>query len=1176
MSLWENLKRLMEEEKKTKDTHERWERPTSMGAKPDILRGKTVISGQNSEPDEEMRAQKQSRGRKSVPFWERGDLIQGTYLVDDIKSGAMGNVYIAEHLQWKTKVAIKSPKEELLAKPGLYDRVLLEAEEWIELGLHPHIAYCYYVRTIGDVPHIFIEYMDGGNLGEWIADKRCKEYRLGLDLAVQFCHAAEYAHNAGIIHRDIKPANILMTKEGILKLTDFGLALSYNHDSFAYSRNDFNSALTSYGTVMGTPAYMSPEQWDNAHTVDTRADIFSFGVCMYEMFCGRRPFEIQSNLAKSISHPPLDPAMVCEDMPQAFADILKKCCALDKEERFDNFIQLRVQLNQLYRQLFGDDAPHWQIDSIDLRADSLNNRAVSYLDLGREEEAMQCWEDALKIDPTHLQANMNMAYRQWNNGQIGAGDIIDLVNVLGQKKSSKPDYWVCKAWIAYEQGDTDALNCIRQTAPITANLDFLNWTGDHPIFECQQEGMFSSGVKPLGISPDLKRALAYSDDQVYLESLTWSKSIEKLNTCNEQISSMCFADSNFAFSGNIDGMIKRWRLDEGNMDMINHAHRGMVWYVNVSLDGRWLVSGGDDRVIRLWDASTLSLIREFQGHNDAVTRVCISPNGSLVLSGSYDQTAILWNLQTGEKIFTFPHQSFVSALAFSPDSICVAIAGFDATVQIWDTRTGYNLRTLKHMGIMSGLVFSPDGRLLTSTDSHTLRIWQLSSGKMLREVKQPLVPDTIERICGYKDSVLVASEKGYFIKFKLHFPNGQWQTLSPFPVLAGANTSATIQDSHKQYQDLIERAKIEETKGQVEEAYLLLRKAQEIPDYQKDYHLFTNICRLANRRQGQRIGIREVWNLAEIKPATFEIVLCAALTKDGKYLACGFYSGFVSLWDLYECKLVRHWKAHEIGVAAIDFHPAGQFMATCGGDHLIKMWDFENDEQKSKIFTAETAQIAFSPGGFSLAYSGNGITLWNFGGEDVNRECKEDIKCMAFSNNNRYVVFGGRSQNVYKWNINGDKVYEYKGHKGSISAVCYSPVQPYFLSASDDGTIRLWDTNEDKEIAIFTEPGLSINSLSFTYDGRYFLSCGLDHKVRIWDLSLGVQLYGREDVEGFLRRARTMLGHDLNLCVEVYGAENSIGDPEIAYFSPDNNHIITMDKDGTVRILCLDWKWTFS
>jgi serine/threonine protein kinase len=219
---------------------------------------------------------------KTLPVFQPGEVILDKYKVKEVKSGAMGNVYIVEDISDQQMLAIKAPNEMMLSHPDYFARVLREADAWIGLGVHPHIAFCYYIQKIEEVPHIFIEYVDGGNLEDWIADLRCDDLKVSLDMAIQFCHGMEHAHCHGLIHRDIKPKNILVTKEGAIKITDFGIARKDNAEEIGKlsSPKLWSKSLTSLG-AMGTYDYMPPEQFENPHGVDARADIFAFGVCLY-------------------------------------------------------------------------------------------------------------------------------------------------------------------------------------------------------------------------------------------------------------------------------------------------------------------------------------------------------------------------------------------------------------------------------------------------------------------------------------------------------------------------------------------------------------------------------------------------------------------------------------------------------------------------------------------------------------------------------------------------------------------------------------------------------------------------------------------------------------------------------------------------------------------------------
>jgi hypothetical protein len=172
---------------------------------------------------------------KTLPRYQPGDTILSNYLVEDvITTGGMGVIYVTTHSGWKVKVAIKSPTEEMLSYKEFATRIAREADAWTNLGLHPHIAYCYFVRAIEEVPHLFVEYVDGGNLKDWIEAGKCADLKIALDLAIQFCHGMAYTHSKGMIHRDIKPANILMTKEGILRSPTSALPASVSMRHLLY------------------------------------------------------------------------------------------------------------------------------------------------------------------------------------------------------------------------------------------------------------------------------------------------------------------------------------------------------------------------------------------------------------------------------------------------------------------------------------------------------------------------------------------------------------------------------------------------------------------------------------------------------------------------------------------------------------------------------------------------------------------------------------------------------------------------------------------------------------------------------------------------------------------------------------------------------------------------------
>ena len=131
----------------------------------------------------------------AVPTWNPNDVILDRYRIEQVMSGSMGKVYMSEHLGWGVKMAIKAPRSEVLADKEGMKRILREANSWIRMGMHPNVATCYYVLSLNKVPHLFIEYVDGGSLADWLETGRCRNLRTALTLAIQFCHGMEYTHS---------------------------------------------------------------------------------------------------------------------------------------------------------------------------------------------------------------------------------------------------------------------------------------------------------------------------------------------------------------------------------------------------------------------------------------------------------------------------------------------------------------------------------------------------------------------------------------------------------------------------------------------------------------------------------------------------------------------------------------------------------------------------------------------------------------------------------------------------------------------------------------------------------------------------------------------------------------------------------------------------------------------
>src|SRR5215470_3976734 len=262
----------------------------------------------------------------------------GSYKITaPIGKGGMGEVYRARDTKLKREVALKILPEAFARDPGRMTRFQREAEVLASLN-HPNIAHVYGVEECA----LAMELVEGETLAGPLPIETALTY------AKQIAEALEYAHERGVIHRDLKPANVKIAPEGVVKLLDFGLAKATEEP--AASADASNSptltlGATSVGVIMGTAAYMSPEQ-ASGKKVDKRADIWSFGVVVYEMLAGKKAFEgesVSDTLATLMKVEP-DWSALPQDAPASVHKLVRRCITKDRKQRLRDIGEARIVL----------------------------------------------------------------------------------------------------------------------------------------------------------------------------------------------------------------------------------------------------------------------------------------------------------------------------------------------------------------------------------------------------------------------------------------------------------------------------------------------------------------------------------------------------------------------------------------------------------------------------------------------------------------------------------------------------------------------------------------------------------------------------------------------------------------------------------------------------------------
>ncbi|MCA9034253.1 MAG: serine/threonine protein kinase [Planctomycetaceae bacterium] len=269
-------------------------------------------------------------------------------LLRRLGTGGMADVYLAEQTSLGRSVAIKILKDDVLNGSGSLSsssttRKRFEQEARTAAALnHPHIVQVYTTGHQDGLNYIVQEYVAGWNLSQWIRKHGSPDYGKGLKWMQEIASAIRAASEAGVVHRDIKPENIMITTNGICKVTDFGLA-----QLNAVPEKKVN--LTQAGTTMGTPLYMSPEQI-KGDSLDHRSDQYSFGVTCFHMFAGRPPFPGKNAVSVAVQHLKEEPPRLetlRADLPRKLCNAIHRMMAKDPAQRFQSQAELEAVLKAL-------------------------------------------------------------------------------------------------------------------------------------------------------------------------------------------------------------------------------------------------------------------------------------------------------------------------------------------------------------------------------------------------------------------------------------------------------------------------------------------------------------------------------------------------------------------------------------------------------------------------------------------------------------------------------------------------------------------------------------------------------------------------------------------------------------------------------------------------------------
>ncbi len=280
--------------------------------------------------------------------------LGGYRVLSELGRGGMGSVFLAKQISLDRSVALKTIQAEWASNPRVIARFIREAYAAAQLT-HHNVVQIYDLGEDSGTNFFSMELVGGGSLDDVLKKKGKLDPKTAASFIAQAARGLKFAHDNGMVHRDIKPANLMLTNDGLVKVADLGLVKTpHATDDEVNSGEDRNimlasarSQVTGFGSTMGTPAYMAPEQADDATSVDHRADIYSLGCTFYALLTGRPPFTSNSALeiiSKHKTEPLIRPDRVVEGIPSDVANIVEKMTAKKPEDRYQDLAEVIAEI----------------------------------------------------------------------------------------------------------------------------------------------------------------------------------------------------------------------------------------------------------------------------------------------------------------------------------------------------------------------------------------------------------------------------------------------------------------------------------------------------------------------------------------------------------------------------------------------------------------------------------------------------------------------------------------------------------------------------------------------------------------------------------------------------------------------------------------------------------------
>ena len=1002
-------------------------------------------------------------------------------LIERIGGGGMGVVWLAEQESLGRRVALKLLRPGLHAFPRSRERFRREVVAAGRLD-HPGICTVYDAGEAEGTPYLAMRYLDGETLARRIERARSNEPEGGalksrddvlamVALVESVARAAHHAHEQGLVHRDRKPSHVMIGRDGTRVLLDFGLA---RLDEPA------DGGLTVSGDLLGTPAYMAPEQISGRRPVDRRSDVYALGATLYEAVTLRPPFTAptrESLLREITESEPTAASRRARSAPRDLDVVLATALDKDPDRRYQTALDLADDLRRVRLK-----------EPIRARPLPLALRARRWT---QRNPAL-----AVLVVALVLGLAVSLGLLGWVRSSLTTVRAVGLAGASAEALLGSPMLAVLLAREAHATRplpETASSLCTalaalheravwRAHAPGTAvstrPMGLVQFTSGERIWSSSTDGKLKvwttrgelvrtvadGGIIEASLAPDGRRCLAVLANggvRIYdAEGHLVRPPIDREGSGETRTT--WAADGSRFLTFSADGVAVVWDRDGNKMISLPKQPRAVLAGA-VSADGGLVLLAvrppvGAEVVgpfpIQIWRVADgqSSLAASPVGHTGWVHRLEIAPDGSSFLSNSHDGTARRWSL-TGKELAAFRHSWGEVFACFSPDGEQVLTCSWDKTARLW-TRDGRECARMPHAGAVQMGTWSADGRhILTCAAGEDARLWD--------ERGEP-----VATLRGHRDRVASGSFSLDGRMVATGAWDGEifvWDVDNPdFPVWRGHKDGvrlACLTPDGK----LLTVAADGEVRLWKDGEHLVVRKGGEhvyVAVASRDgSHLLTTDSRTVRL---WRVRSTELVELREFP--TPELALGACIAPDASRIAVAHRGGRTRVWSVASGERLVIDAPSASGIArGCAFSPNGRSLAIGYGNGVVRLAACEGAALKWSADLAchrqEITEIEFSPVSdqFLTASTDGTVRVWSLSGERRAELAGHDAGVWEarFSPDGSRIVTA--SSNVARvWSARGELEFVLRGHDGPIWSACFTPDGERVLTGSWDRTARIW------------------------------------------------------------------------------------------------------------------------